>query len=228
MTRYRNLSMIFTSPSAVAQNVAQDPHWILPFVVIMVVSLVFTVGTYRFQIEAQREMMESVTRDSDENHDVDSLLRDSPARRAMVGAMAAGFAAITMLVVAAVLNGIASFLGKPIGFRRMFAFYAYAGLIGTVGVLVKIPLVFAKGSIDVRTSIAAFAPGVALDSPLGVALNMVDVFAIWVLVATCIGYNTLSGLGTRRSVSVVVGLYALWMLISIGLAVMRSSLMGAS
>jgi hypothetical protein len=142
--------------------------------------------------------------------------------------MGAGFAAITMVVVAAVLNGMASLLGKPIGFRKMFAFYVYAGVIGVAGILVKMPLVFAKESIDVRTSVAAFAPGVALESPLGTALNMLDVFSIWVLVATCIGYNTLSGLGTKKSVSVVVGLYVLWMLISVGLAVMRSNLMSAS
>jgi hypothetical protein len=131
-----------------------------------------------------------------------------------------------MILAAAVLNGVASIAGGKTGFRKMFGFFAYASLIGALGLLVKLPLVFAKESIDVRTSVAAFTPSTPFDSAVGVLLNSLDVFAIWTLAVVVIGYSVLTELSTRKSVAIVVGLWALAVAIRVAAAYIPSVMMG--
>jgi hypothetical protein len=107
-----------------------------------------------------------------------------------------------------------------VGFRRMFAFVSYSTVISAFGSLVKVPLVLVKGSIDVRTSLAAFAPSLDLRSPPAVLLSSFDIFSIWQVVALCFGFSVLSGFSIKKSSVIVIGLWAILLVIKIGLSLL--------
>jgi len=107
-----------------------------------------------------------------------------------------------------------------VGFRRMFAFVSYSTVILALGGLIKIPLVLAKGSIDVRTSLAVLAPSVDLRSPVVVVLGSFDIFSIWQVVALCFGFGVLSGFGTKKSAGIVVGLWVILVVLRVGLSLL--------
>jgi hypothetical protein len=124
------------------------------------------------------------------------------------------------------LNGVAKLAGGSVGFKRMFAWMAGVGMISALGMVVKLPIVLAKGSIDVRTSLALLAPAVGVQTPLGVLLNSFDIFSIWAVVATVIGFAVLTGFNNKKSGYIVVGLWLLYVLILVGVTALSASLMG--
>jgi hypothetical protein len=148
-------------------------------------------------------------------------------RQVLSGVGGAVFSGIMILIIAAVLKGVASVAGGQVGFRRLFSFVSYSSVISALGSLIKVPLVQAKGSIDVRTSLAALAPSLDLRSPLAVVLGSFDIFIIWQVVALCFGFSVLSGFDIKKSSGIVVGLWAILMLIRIGLSSL-SGLAGGS
>jgi len=133
---------------------------------------------------------------------------------------------VVLVVAAAVYNGISSIGGGKIGFRRMFALQSHAALVVALGLLVRVPIILVKGSVDVRTGVAAFAPSVPLRSPLGTLLIQLDLFDIWSLVALTFGFSVLAGFGIKKSAAVIFGLWAVFVFMLVGLAVLRSRFMG--
>jgi hypothetical protein len=226
MKRLHNLGLVFLSPGRVAENTLEDPHWVLPLMIVVVMTFVFTVTTHEFQVLQQREVLEKVMEDSGQELDIDSMMVSTPGKRMIAGATAAGMAVLFIVVASAVLNGFASIAGGQTGFVKMFSFYAYASMIGVLAMVVKLPLVLAKGSLDVRTSAAAFSPSVQATGPLGIFLNSIDVFSIWMVGITAIGFSVLSALGIRRSVAIVVGLWVLVVVLRVAMAVLGSKIVG--
>jgi len=105
---------------------------------------------------------------------------------------------------------------------------AAVGLITALGMLVKLPIVFAKGSIDVRTSLALLAPSTGIRTPLGVLLDSFDIFSIWAVVATVIGFAVLTGFNNKKSALIVVGLWLVYVLIHVGSTALMSGLFGTA
>jgi hypothetical protein len=218
---------VFTSPSSAARGIAERPGWLVPLVIVLLVSFIFGFFTYKYQVEQQREMLERIQSERGVEIDIEARLADTPARRAIGGVQTAVFLGIFIILIPAlVLNGVARVAGANVGFKRMFAWMAAVGLITSLGMLIKMPIVFAKGSIDVRTSLAMLAPSVDIRTPLGVFLNSFDIFSIWALVAAVIGFAVLTGFNNRKSAVIVGGLWLLYVLILVGVTALSSSLTG--
>jgi len=218
---------VFTSPSSAARGIAERPGWLLPLIIVLVASFLFGFITYKYQVESQREMLERIQSERGVEIDIDARLAPTPVKKILAGVQTALFLAIFLILVpAAVLNGVAKVAGANVGFKRMFAWMAAVGLISVLGMLIKMPIAFAKGSIDVRTSLALLAPSVGIQTPLGVLLNSFDIFSIWAVVAAVIGFAVLTGFDNKKSGFIVGGLWLLYVLILVGVTALSTSLMG--
>jgi hypothetical protein len=220
MNRLTNLGLILTSPSTVARNVIQDPHWLLPLVIVLAVSFIAGIATYEQQVEFQREQMAELIKERSPDADLDAIFEATPRKQVMSGVLAAVITGVVILVFAAVLKGVASVAGGSIGFRRMFAFSCYTGVISAVGSIIRTPLMLMKGTMDVRLSLAALAPSLGVRDPLFALLSSFDIFAIWQVVALCFGFSVLSGFSLKKSGGIVVGLWAVLIVIRIGLSLL--------
>jgi hypothetical protein len=227
MSRLGNLGLIFASPGKVAKNVAEDPHWVIPLVIILLVSFVMGVAIHKYQVEYRRAQVEKIMRDAGRTEEeIASALSSTPRKKVLSGAGIAVFVGLFMILIPAlILNGISSVMGEKVGFRRMFSFMSYSSVILALGDIIRIPIMLAKGSIDVRISLAALAPSVGVESPLGTLLNSFDVFSIWMLVAVCAGFSALSGSEIKKASAIVVALWAVGVAILMGLAVLRTAVM---
>ncbi|MFH1313029.1 MAG: YIP1 family protein [Candidatus Eisenbacteria bacterium] len=227
--RINNLGLVFTSPGVLARNIAEDPHWLIPLIIVLAVSFVAAFSTHRYAAEFERAGMEDfLKRSGSTDENIDDMFGSSLRNKVTAGASAAGLFGVVLLIAAALYKGVASIAGGKIGFRRMFALQTHAALIVTLGVLVRLPIILAKGSIDVRTGIAAFAPSVPLRSPLGTLLFQLDLFDIWSLVALSIGFSILAGLNIKKSAAIIFGLWAVFVALLVGLAVLRTRFMGGA
>lgn len=227
MSKAGSMVAIFTSPGAVARQIAEEPHWLLPLVIVLAVTFTVSIATHEYQVEYQRPAIERVMRDAGrDEEEIASRFESTPSRKVIGGAGAMVFAAIfLMLIPAAILNGVSSITGEKVGFRRMFSLMAYSAVIMALGQVVRLPLILVKGSVNVRTSVAAFTPSVSIESPLGTLLNSLDIFSIWMLIAVCVGFATLAGINIKKSSVIVAGLWAAGIAVLVGLAVLRSKIM---
>jgi len=99
-------------------------------------------------------------------------------------------------------------------------------IVGVAGSIVKIPLIVAKKSMDVRLSLAAFFPGVRIESPAGILLNSTDVFALWGAAVMAIGYAVLAQVGIKKSIAVIGSLYVVFVLLQLGAGVLMTAATG--
>ena len=224
MSKLSGMTSIFTSPGAVAREMAERPHWLIPLVVVLIVTLGASILTHRYQMEYQRPAVEKVLRDAGASEeDIEARFESTPTRKVVGGAAAAAFVVVFMMLIPAlILNGISTVTGEKAGFVKIFSFMTYASLILALGQLVRLPLVLVKGSVNVRTSIAAFTPSVTIESPLGTLLNSLDIFSIWMLIAVCVGFGVLARISINKSAAIVCALWAAGIAILVGLAVLRS------
>ncbi len=227
MGKVSNVASVFTSPGVVAREIAETPHWILPFVIVLAVTFVTSVVTHQYQVEYQRPAVEKVLRDAGrDEEEIASRFESTPGRKLTGGLAAVAFVVVfLMLIPAAILNGVSTIAGEKAGFRRTFSLLTHASLIVALGQIVRLPLILVKGSFDVRTSVAAFARSVAVESPLGTLLNSLDIFSVWMLVAVCVGFAVLAGVSIKKSTAIVVGLWAAGIALLVGLAFLRSMVM---
>jgi len=222
-----SIFQVFTSPSNAARSIAERPGWLVPLIIVLAVAFVFGFVSFKYQAEAQREILERIQSERGVEIDIDARLAPTVAKKLMAGVQTALFLGIFLILLPAlVLNGVARVAGATVGFKRMFAWMATVGLISALGMLVKLPIVFAKGSIDIRTSLALLAPSVGIQTPLGVLLNSFDIFSIWAVVATVIGFAVLTGFNNKKSGYIVGGLWLLYVLILVGVTALSASLMG--
>lgn len=226
MKGIENVGRIFSSPGRVAQSIAERPDWRTPVVVIVLASIVMTLAMLPYQGEARREMLEKYAKDTGREIDIEDALKPTVGRSigAVVGLLF--LTGVFLVVGAAVLNGLSMLSGGKPGFGRMFAFFSYAMVIPAVGGLIKIPLVVLKKDPDVRLSLGAFFPSIQAQSSGGILLSSTDIFSIWALAASVIGFGVLTGLSRRKSAAIVIGLYVVLVMIWVVMGLATARLMG--
>ena len=221
---------IFSSPRETFENIDRKPTWLVPFIIIVIVTLVLGLLAMDIQIKDRLADMEA---------------RDIPAerfeatQRQMEGPLKyIGFivAPIGMLIVWVIIAGILLFVGNTLmggetKFKKVFSVVAWTSLIGVVGQIVRTFLVLSKGTTrGVGTNLAILL----LPTPeLGQSpsylyrfLSQFDVFAIWGLALYIIGLAVIYRFTTKKSATLVIGVWAVYVVLAVVLGGFLSGLTG--
>ena len=211
---------IFTSPKEAFQDINNKPNWLIPFLI--VTAAVLIVQFFLMDIGLADRLAQLEARDIPE-------AQMEIARNQMQGPLKyVQFVIIPImtLLMWCIVSGIhLFFVNVPFGgetnFKKMFAVTAWSSLINVVAVLLRMVLVMSKGtSIGVTTSLAILLPTPGLSetpSLLFKLLAHLDIFAIWGLFLTAIGISEISKLNINKAATVVIIMWALWILITIPL-----------
>lgn len=118
------------------------------------------------------------------------------------------------------------FGGKRITFSQVWTVELLGGLIPMVGAVLKVPLMLAKESTMVSFGPAALFSDMGVTSIFYLAMNFLDIFAIWGMIVTGIGLSSAFAFskGKGITISVVVGLA--FIAFMLGLAVFGMSMAG--
>lgn len=219
---------IFTSPRETFESIDQKPTWLVPFLIIVIVMIVL-----------QFLAMDIAMKD----RLADMQARDMPAdqferaRDQMESWKYVGFAFIPvgMLVVWVIISGILLFggntmMGGETKFKKVFSVLAWSGLIGLVGEVIKTLLILSKGTTrGVVLSLAFVLPTPELgQSPpvLYRLLSQFGLFTIWELVLWIIGLAVIYRFTTKKSATLVLSLWAIWIVISVTLGSVLGGIFG--
>ncbi len=219
---------IFTSPRETFVSIEQKPTWIVPFLIGLVFLVVFQFLTLEIQAGDRVAMMEAQDRPAEQIDAVRSQM-DSPLK--YIGLVVGP---IAMLVVWAILAGIILFTGNTImggqgNFKKLFSMVGWSSLVGILGGILHLLLILPKGtSHGVTTSLAILLP----TPPLGETpflyrlLTKFDVFTIWNLVLWIIGISVIYRFTMKKSATLVLSLWALWIIASVALGSVLGNIFG--
>lgn len=100
-------------------------------------------------------------------------------------------------------------LGGTTDFRTMFSLNVYVAVIGSLGLLLKLPLVIAKGSTDILTNLAILIPANMDETIFYKLLNMIDVVLIWQTVLLAMGFVIIYDWQQKKANTLVIGIWVL-------------------
>lgn len=223
----------FIAPSKTFTDLRRNASWWAPFLLMVVISTVFvyTAG----QKIGFRKIMENQMQAQPKAQDrLDKLPADQREARLEGGAkftavISYAFPVITLiiwLVIAGAMFGTFKFTGGgDIPFKVAFAIVIYAALPLLLKTLLALVSLLAGVSPDSFTfqNPAATNPGYFMNPADNLLLyslaSAVDIFMIWTLVLTAIGFTCVSKVKRGTSFAVVFGWWIVFTLLGTGLAV---------
>ncbi len=229
---------VFTSPTKTFQDIVRRPSWILPVIVMTLISMALNVtlakhvdwtAVSRQQIEQNRMAANAFEKMQPDQRDA------AYQRQAVIGQYTRyvrGVVGTLLLVVIAAAIYLAAFnvmAGAGIKYSMALALTSFAALPLAVKDLLGIPIVLLKdpSAINPENFIAS---NLAVLLPSGapiwqqVLAGSIDVFAIWVFILTAIAFTAANPrkLTLGKSLRIVIGLQVLIILFFTGIAAIFS------
>ncbi len=222
----------FIAPTKTFTDLRRSAQWWAPFLLMVIFSAAFIyVGGQKVGF---RKVMENQMRAQPRQQEqLDQLPPDQREQRLETGTkvtkiISYAFPAIQLLIlviIAAVLFATFKFAaGAGVSFKVSLAIVVYASLPGLLKVCLALVSLFAGASPDSFTfqNPVATNPGYFLnpsDSPFLYSLaSSFDVFLIWTLVLTAIGFTCVSKVKRGTAFSIVFGWWLFFTLMAAGLA----------
>lgn len=207
---------VYFSPRKAFTAVARRPMWVIPFVLLIVLSSVasYISGPINQDYMAQRiEQSETIPEDRKAEilegmTEGGSLVRQ--AMRVGGGAVVAGIMMLAMGGFFLIINNL--ILGGTARYAQGLGAAAYVCLAWIPSLIIKTPLIIAQRTINVSMGPAALLPPESEGSIMWAALTRIDIFGIWQIILSCIALSCIGGYSAKKASSAVV---PLWLIYSI-------------
>jgi hypothetical protein len=221
----------FIAPSRTFTDLSRNASWWAPFLLLVIVSTIFaySVGAKVGYGKAGENVLQLRPKQWDAIQNMKADERDrvmqKVEKQTMIGTyMAPVINLIVLLIVAGVL--LASFkfgVNAKVSYKVALAIVVYATLPGVVRYLLATLTLFAGISPDAFNVQNPVATNLAIlfnptDNPVLYTMgSMIDIFAIWTLVLTAIGFTCVSKVKRGTALGIVFGWYIAFMLLITGL-----------
>ena len=229
----RIFGVIF-SPKPTFESIAQRPTWILPLILVCLVSVtvVFVFGQrvgWRGFMERQdqtnarlQKQMESMTPDQREK-----MLETQTKAASIFGyvGVVLGTFIGALLVAAVLLAAFNLIAGAKVGFTTSLGIVAHSWVPGIIVGLLGILIIFLKdpSTVDIQhllaTNAGAFLPD---DAPKWQEslLSSFDLFVFWYIILMSIGYSATDPkkISFGKAIGTVVGVWLFYVIVKVGFA----------
>lgn len=210
---------IFTSPGQTFVSIDHKPSWIVPFVITVVIGLVFIFLTTDIIISdtlAQQE--EKMIEQGVESAQIDQALGMTEK---FMGFLLPAFAIVGPLVFWAVIAGVFMFVGNVIlggtsSFKKVYSVTAWSWLIHVLGSLILLPLVLTKETIMISFSPTAMMSDEGRMTFMYQFLSKFDLFNIWFVAVLAIGLAVIYKMKTQKMATAAFVVFLIWALVSAG------------
>lgn len=211
---------VLFSPNETFASIARQPDWLVPLVIILVVSLVAgIVFAQRVDFAGpMREQMEQNPRMSPDQ--IDRAVRIGSAGAKIFAYCSPVVSIIFLLIIAGILLLAFRVMGGEGDFRQAFSVTAYSWMPGIIKSII-LTAILATRNVSVadiaslmRSNLAFLVP--MKSNPLLFALlAKLDIFSIWLLILLIIGFAYVSKFSKAKSAAVVISLWVLASILSL-------------
>ncbi len=215
------LGLIFTNPTRVFESLTKKPDWLIPTLIIVILSVASAYFLRDITMEMQKERILASENIPEEQKDAILQQFDQGGNMqvimGMVGAVVFVFASFAIVAALFMFTGNVV-LGGQANYKTMLAVYAWGFMASVPEAIIKIPLMLAKNSIHVYTSLAIFFDTSESETVLFKIANAVDIFALWRVALWAIGFGVVYKFTQGKSYAVIGAWYVIWVVVSIGLS----------
>ena len=187
------LVKIFSEPSAVFNSIRTKASWAVPITLVILVAIISGYVSFPYTMEMQVQRLEQKQNISQDQLDAArksmESMKDSPIVAGISSVVQGIFFGVFIVIGAALYMLMGTVLmGGSARFVQVLSVSLWSMIPMLLGMLIKIPLVLSKGSLDVRTSLALLMPNSSILDPAVATLNSVtDIFTIWAMILAIIG-----------------------------------------
>ena len=188
MNIFSRIINVFVAPQSTFEAEREQPKWLVPFIIYMVLMLSWTAIVQPVLVETQREaMMEQFDKQNlSEEQREQAMQRAEQMRGIMTWVGVVVSQVVMLLIVAAVWLFVSNvLLGGGARYVHTLSITAYSWLIIVVGLMIKAPIILNKNTVDVHFSPATFLSDT--DSFVYKLLSQFDLFNIWSFFIVSIG-----------------------------------------
>lgn len=201
---------VFLSPRKVMESLQARPRLLGAIVLVAVMA---AAGTYLVRNEIVNQQVEKIQanqRMSPEQQET-AIARTEKITPIVVPITIVLGAVVTPFVMGAVLLFLANVvLGGAATYKRLAAGFAHVQLIGMLKLLIWIPLVKARHTVEVQTSLAALLSPERSKTLLYHFLARFDVFGLWTVALVAITVSVMGKMATRKAATGVIALWVVW------------------
>jgi len=208
---------IFVNPRMTFEAIDQRPTWLIPFLVVLLLTLLVTQLTFPMIMNSQLEMLRSNANIPPEQlRVIEQQITEHSSTQRMFATIAQIVAfPIIYLALAGIFYLTGSVvLGGDTTFKKVLSVYSWSACIGVLGSIILVPLILSKGSMDVSISPALLLSGDAIGGKLHTLLSKFDFFTIWFLAVFAFGFAFIYRFSTAKAFTAVGLLWAIWIAVS--------------
>lgn len=214
---------VLVSPGKTFRSIAERPAWLVPFLVLLALSL--TVGWLtQARVDPEEMVRYQLGKFADRmppgelEKAIESAENVTPAQKALQIGIGVPAAALVTVLIAALFLGIFKILGSEMTFKQSLSTYVYGTVPLAVAALINLPLLLTRDSV---TPEEAMGGGVLVASPAILAseeasavvrslLGSLNFFTLWTLALLILGYRIVARVSLAASSGAVITLWLLW------------------
>ncbi len=207
---------LYFSPEKTFRAIDEKPDWILPVSVVAILSALILILIFPQMRQLQVEHLMAAKNLS--QAEAEQLLAKGEAFQKIIMPISTFIMIFVTQIVASFFFYLVGsvFLGGMVPYTKVLSMWAYTSLaVGIVAMIVRVPVILAKKTIAVQTSLAAFLSPDSKGTLLYKILSSFDIFILWQLVLMTVGFTVIYKFSQKKSATVVFGLWALWVVFSI-------------
>ena len=233
LNEFQRVVGVFWEPRPVFENAAARPRWLVPLIILTVLSVLYVSAFSRIvgwevfirqQIESSARLQQQLSPEQRER-----IIEQQTRAASKFGLLGAsvGVAASTLLV-AVVLLGVFNLLaGTSLKFRQSFSITCYSFLPTGLSTILALVVMFLKdpAEFDLQNplvlNVGAFLDPNATPKWLLSVASSLDAFTVWVILLLAVGYSTAAkNLSFSKALTLIVSVWAVWLVSKAGWTVL--------
>jgi len=221
---------LFSSPARTFGSLITKPDWVTPMIVTAIIALTFSIALKDVIMDFQSKAVRASIMKNDK---IAESQKTETAEQAvsmmkkfwLVGAVFGTLAGVGLYFIIGLAYWVVAnkMLGGKPHYFQVLSIYGYAMLIESFGLLIKMPIMAATGTMRVDTGLTLLVPDAEITSIVYIILSKFDVFSLWALVLVMLGLAQLYQKPVSKSALTVAVIWLAGLLLSIGMSTLGMS-----
>ena len=205
---------IFFEPRKVFESLKAKPKWLVPFIIVCLITLLFLFLASGIIVSEQIAKTEA-------NQQLTDAQESVIANWIKISMFVFGpiWLALALFAVSLVLYFVFNILmGGDSTFIRVLSVVSHSYLISIPATIVHLPIILIKKSVDVHTSLALVLPVELKEKFLYRFLDGFDIFTLWQVIVLALGLSVMYNFSFKKSFIPILIMWIILILISALLA----------
>lgn len=208
---------IFVSPEPTMQDIAARPSWLLPLLLVTVIS---AAGTYFLKDVIVQQEIEKMQQKNMPEEQIQQAMPFMDKMGIIAPITVLVFTPVFYLIIA----GVAMFIGNVIlggetKFSTLFAVTCWSGIITVLSSLINIPVMANRQSMESATSLGSFFAAGENKTFFHHLFSQVDLFMLWWVAVLGFGVAAAYKFSTKKAMTMV---FVVWAIFALGGAAFKS------